>query len=343
MAARPPPDVIDRLAAWAAGAAAGSTMTLIGHPFDTLKTRMQTNNAYASTWACARQTVAAEGLLAVYKGLGPALATTCLTSGLRFGVQVRENSARNLRRAMQIADATPRAAPQHHFNAWLVGALSPPLVTRDGAQLLRRRSSAATPTVSPHEFHDLSVGARILAEGGGGAACGLVLPLIFTPMELVKVRRQVMRDDAATSWELARAAWREGGVAALYTGHRFTVARSTLGNASLFGAFEAWKALLRSPFWPGGDVGAWRASVLAGVLSGWTTQLVTFPLDAAKSRAQVAGAAGGGGMLAALASLVREGAAYRGVSLNLIRAVPVHLAYLPVYGVIMTALTGASA
>ena len=118
---------------------------------------------------------------------------------------------------MQIADATPRAAPQHHFNAWLVGALSPPLVTRDGAQLLRRRSSAATPTVSPHEFHDLSVGARILAEGGGGAACGLVLPLIFTPMELVKVRRQVMRDDAATSWELARAAWREGGVAALYT------------------------------------------------------------------------------------------------------------------------------
>lgn len=195
------------------------------------------------------------------------------------------------RNAAQIADATPRAAPQHHFNAWLVGALSPPFVTRDGAQLLRRRSSAATPTVSPHEFHDLSVGARILAEGGGGAACGLVLPLIFTPMELVKVRRQVMRDDAATSWELARAAWREGGVAALYTGHRFTVARSTLGNASLFGAFEAWKALLRSPFWPGGDVGAWRASVLAGVLSGWTTQLVTFPLDAAKSRAQVAGAA----------------------------------------------------
>ena len=174
------------------------------------------------------------------------------------------------------------------------------------------------------------------------AACGLVLPLIFTPMELVKVRRQVMRDDAATSWELARAAWREGGVAALYTGHRFTVARSTLGNASLFGAFEAWKALLRSPFWPGGDVGAWRASVLAGVLSGWTTQLVTFPLDAAKSRAQVAGAVGGSGMLAALASLFREGAAYRGVSLNLIRAVPVHLAYLPVYGVIMTALTGAS-
>ena len=30
-------------------AAAGSTMTLIGHLFDTLKTRMQTNNAYAST------------------------------------------------------------------------------------------------------------------------------------------------------------------------------------------------------------------------------------------------------------------------------------------------------
>ena len=204
---------------------------------------------------------------------------------------------------------------QHHFNA-CSSALSSPLVTRDGAQLLRRRS-AATPTVSPHEFHDLSVGARILAEGGGGAACGLVLPLIFTPMELSRCGAWWCATTRRRAGSCARRVAR-GGVAALYTE---PASRSRLGNASLFGAFEAWKALLRSPLWPGGDVGAWRASVLAGVLSGWTTRLVTFPLDAAKSRAQVAGAAGGGDILPRSRRSSR-GAAYRGVSLNLIRACP---------------------
>ena len=47
-------------------------------------------------------------------------------------------------------------------------------------------------------------------------------------------------------------------------------------------------------------------------------------------------------LLPALAALWREGAMYTGVSSMLLRAVPVHLAYLPVYGLLMTMMRGAS-
>lgn len=307
-------------------------MTLIGHPFDTLKTRMQVGGA-SSTLQVLRQTVAQEGVLAVYKGLQPALLTTCMTSGLRFGVQ-------------------------HWFNSLLVKRL---------------HSSSGSPTRASHD--QLPVGTRVVAEAGGGAACGAVLPLIFTPMELVKVRRQVLRDNATSNWQIALSIWRERGLAGLYTGHRFTVARSTAGNATLFGSYEAWKALLRSSEDAGaaigggaggrGDARPWTSSLLAGILSGWTTQLVTFPIDSAKSRIQAASASaatvGGGGvalpggagsagggpggvhnLLPTLAALFREGAAYRGVSSMLVRAVPVHVAYLPVYGLLMATLSPAS-
>jgi len=286
----------DTVAPVLAGAVAGCIMTVVGHPFDTLKVRMQTasSSVYSSTWACAKQTVSAEGFLALYKGLQPALLTTCVTSGLRFGVQ-------------------------HRFNDGLVAMLRP----ASDHKLLRRRSSAATPTISPHaSFDQLSVTARVLAEGGGGAACGLVLPLIFTPLELIKIRRQVLQDNSLTNLQIFRTIWREKGLGGLYTGYRFTVVRSTFGNAALFGSFEAWKSLLRMPYLTAlgsGEERPWATSVLAGVLSGWTTQLVIFPVDAAKSRVQasksggfVCDGGGGGGMLPALVTLWREGTLYRG-------------------------------
>ena len=73
-----------------------------------------------------------------------------------------------------------------------------------------------------------------------------------------------------------------------------------------------------------------------------------FPLDAVKSRMQTAGTAEAGGMvdlrsrgpLAALAQLWREGALYRGFGPVLVRSVPVHIAYLPVFDLVSSWLSG---
>ena len=279
-----------------AGATAGSAMTLMGHPFDTTKVRMQVHSTrYRSTLHCLQETVAVEGAAALYKGLAPAIMTTCLTSGLRFGVQ-------------------------HKFNTLLASRLA----------TTEREAS----------FEQLPAMLRVVAEAGGGAACGAVLPLIFTPMELIKCRRQVATDVGATNVQIAMTVWREKGLAGLYTGHTLTVARSTLGNATLFGSYEGWNAVLSRL---GMEHSAATTHMLAGVLSGWTTQFICFPIDAVKSRVQVTGGAGGvSGLVNGLLALRRERALYRGISAMLLRAIPVHMIYMPCYSFVLDALSLAS-
>ncbi|PNH07796.1 Mitochondrial substrate carrier family protein G [Tetrabaena socialis] len=60
-----------------AGTCGGISVTLVGHPFDTLKVRLQTQSMekpiYSGVVDCARKTVQWEGLGGLYKGLGPTL------------------------------------------------------------------------------------------------------------------------------------------------------------------------------------------------------------------------------------------------------------------------------
>ncbi|KAJ2360762.1 hypothetical protein H4S01_005589, partial [Coemansia sp. RSA 2610] len=53
---------------------AAVTGMLVGYPFDSLKTRMQTHH-YPSLLACARRSIAEEGIHGLYRGLLPPLLT----------------------------------------------------------------------------------------------------------------------------------------------------------------------------------------------------------------------------------------------------------------------------
>jgi hypothetical protein len=60
-----------------AGTVAGVAVCLVGHPFDTLKVRLQTqsirNPVYSGTWDCFTKTVKWEGISGLYKGVGSPL------------------------------------------------------------------------------------------------------------------------------------------------------------------------------------------------------------------------------------------------------------------------------
>lgn len=62
------------------GLAGGVATVLVGHPFDTIKVRMQTSAAtgvqYSGVLDCLSKTIRNEGSLAVYKGVGPPLLGT---------------------------------------------------------------------------------------------------------------------------------------------------------------------------------------------------------------------------------------------------------------------------
>ena len=64
---------MDQVKSFLAGGFAGIGAVLAGHPFDTLKVRLQTSNQYKGLADCFKQTVAKEGIKGLYKGMASPL------------------------------------------------------------------------------------------------------------------------------------------------------------------------------------------------------------------------------------------------------------------------------
>ncbi|KAJ3270926.1 carnitine transporter [Terramyces sp. JEL0728] len=64
---------MDSIKSTIAGAAAGISAVLAGQPFDTLKVRLQTSNQYKGLADCFRQTIAKDGIFALYRGMSAPL------------------------------------------------------------------------------------------------------------------------------------------------------------------------------------------------------------------------------------------------------------------------------
>ncbi|KAJ2766831.1 hypothetical protein IWQ57_004205, partial [Coemansia nantahalensis] len=69
----------------ASAVTAAVTGTLVGYPFDSLKTRMQTHH-YPSLLVCARRSIAEEGIAGLYRGLLPPLLTASGAKAMSFSV-----------------------------------------------------------------------------------------------------------------------------------------------------------------------------------------------------------------------------------------------------------------
>jgi len=67
-----------------AGTAAGVALTLVGHPFDTVKVRMQTTRRFNSAGEVVRKTILREGPLALFKGMGSPMLTVPAINAIVF-------------------------------------------------------------------------------------------------------------------------------------------------------------------------------------------------------------------------------------------------------------------
>ena len=243
-------------------------------------------------------------MLSLLKGISPAIAAGVMTGSIRFGVQSWAN--RTL--------------------AWKMGA---------------------------RDFADLNLGTRVVSESLGGVAAGMVLPILFTPLEMVKCRQQVnvvANTKPLGTLHILRGVLRQEGLRGLYVGHVMTTLRSTFGNAALFGSYVLAKEGL-------GELLGYESAVvqpLSGIIAGWCSWIVCFPVDSIKTRMQVAEGQmkttttnavppqmknlRGMAVHEALRQLWREGGMYRGMGPVLARAVPVHMAYLPVFDAVSSVL-----
>jgi Mitochondrial carrier protein len=99
------------------GTCAGISITIVGHPFDTLKVRLQTQNInpgpnaviFRGGWDCFTQTVRKEGPLALYRGMGGPMATVPLLNAVVFAFYEQGLSFLRRRRVREKENGTVHA------------------------------------------------------------------------------------------------------------------------------------------------------------------------------------------------------------------------------------------
>ncbi|KAJ2472822.1 hypothetical protein EV174_005779 [Coemansia sp. RSA 2320] len=318
---------------------AAVTGMLVGYPFDSLKTRMQTHY-YPSLLACARRSIAEEGVRGLYRGLLPPLLTASAAKSLSFSVF--EQTKQWLRRHDPFAT---RSAP-----------------------------------LGVPDFQRKTVGSVALSAGVSGSISGAVIALLCCPLELIKVQMQLAnllnkdnarlvpggastggsvgvlvsppagnlqgggaaaatsqlrRAPAAPLWaasnlSVCREIIRRRGLFGLYYGVGLHVVRDSSGTAIYFTAYETVKETLRRL--TGSDTTGPLTHMMAGGTCGVVSWLLIFPVDLIKStmQSQVLKPSGAKGFASSW-QCVRDiyarlglGGLYRGMSVSLIRAFPIH-------------------
>ncbi|GKU95747.1 hypothetical protein SLEP1_g9069 [Rubroshorea leprosula] len=232
----------------ASGTVGGAAQLIVGHPFDTIKVKLQSQPApllgqppkYAGAMDAVRQTLAAEGPRGLYKGMGAPLATVAAFNALLFAV----------RGQMEALLRSQPGAPLTVNQQIICGA---------GAGV------AVSFLACPTELIKCRLQAQSALLGSG---TGAVAVMYGGPLDVAK---HVLRS--------------EGGSRGLFKGMVPTLAREVPGNAVMFGVYEAVKQFMAGGQ-DTSKLG--RGSlIIAGGLAGASVWLSVYPTDIVKSVIQI--------------------------------------------------------
>ena len=279
-----------------AGVCAGINVTIVGHPLETIKVRLQTqpsppNHVYDGVADCVRKTLKWEGPAGLYKGVAAPLGGQLFFRSALFGVY-----------AKYLAYKQAGGAPMTYLDFGVGGSLAWGVGTLIECPLQVASSQLQTQVV------------RVKA----AAAAGLPPPVTYAG-----VADYVRRAPAAY------------GARALYRGLPAHLARNVAGGFFHFFFFEAlrreWAARVQKPVT---GIGL-AANMACGAVGGVFFWGLTFPVDAVKSALQGDSldpkAARYTGAADAARKLWAEGGAARfarGLDASLMRAVPANAVLL---------------
>ncbi|KAG0472761.1 hypothetical protein HPP92_014618 [Vanilla planifolia] len=289
----------------ASGTMGGAAQLIVGHPFDTIKVKLQSQPAprpgqpakYSGAIDAVKQTIAADGPRGLYKGMGAPLATVAAFNAVLFTVRGQ-------------MEAVLRSEP---------GA---PLTVQQQVICGAGAGAAVSFLACPTEL----IKCRLQAQGALAESASPATSVVKYggPMDVAK---QVLRS--------------EGGLRGLFKGLVPTLAREVPGNAAMFGVYEA----LKQYFAGGRDAsGLGRGSlVVAGGVAGASFWLSVYPTDVIKSVIQVDDYRNPkyrGSIDAFRKILSSEGVRglYRGFSPAMARSVPANAACFLAYEVTRTSL-----
>ncbi|KAJ6808483.1 mitochondrial carnitine/acylcarnitine carrier-like protein isoform X2 [Iris pallida] len=231
-----------------AGTVGGAAQLIVGHPFDTIKVKLQSQPTplpgqppkYSGAMDAVKQTIAAEGPRGLYKGMGAPLATVAAFNALLFTV----------RGQMEALLRSEPGAPLSVNQQVVCGA---------GAGV------AVSFLACPTELIKCRLQAQSALSGSATSTGGVKYG---GPMDVAK---HVLRS--------------EGGMRGLYKGLFPTLAREVPGNAAMFGVYEGIKQYIAGGT-DTSKLG--RGSlIIAGGLAGASFWFSVYPTDVVKSVIQV--------------------------------------------------------
>ncbi|XP_001626093.2 congested-like trachea protein [Nematostella vectensis] len=203
-------------------------------------------------------------------------------------------------------------------------------------------------------FYSLSIGKRLqlsdpnkeptLAQYyNAGVFCGVCVSFIYAPTERVKCLLQVQKESGTRAryqglGDCLVQVYRTGGLRGVFKGLGPTMGREVIGGGFWYLTYEGLLRAMRSGDRTRDQVGP-IAVMLSGGSAGLVFWMITYPIDAIKTRVQVApeGTYARGARDALRELLRNEGprALYRGYVPGLMRAVVVHAALLAGYELTM--------
>ncbi|OEL26752.1 Mitochondrial carnitine/acylcarnitine carrier-like protein [Dichanthelium oligosanthes] len=251
-----------------AGTVGGAAQLVVGHPFDTIKVKLQSQPTpppgqpprYAGAADAVRQTLAAEGPRGLYKGMGAPLATVAAFNAVLFTVRGQMEGV------LRSEPGAPLTVGQQVVAGAGAGVAVSFLACPTELIKCRLQAQSALATAAPAPTAAAAAGA------GGVAAATVAAPAAAVkyggPMD---VARHVLRS--------------EGGARGLFKGLFPTLAREVPGNALMFGVYEAIKQVIAG----GQDTSQLgRGSlIVAGGLAGASFWGSVYPTDVVKSVLQV--------------------------------------------------------
>ncbi|KAL8038310.1 hypothetical protein ABFX02_11G098600 [Erythranthe guttata] len=244
-----------------AGTVGGAAQLVVGHPFDTIKVKLQSQPApipgqppkFSGAIDAVKQTIAAEGPRGLYKGMGAPLATVAAFNAVLFTVRGQMEAY------LRSEPGTPLTVGQQVVCGAGAGVAVSFLACP--TELIKCRLQAQSALATTAE-------ATVAGAAAAAATATAAAVKYGGPMD---VARHVLRS--------------EGGARGLFKGLMPTFAREVPGNAAMFGVYEAFKQYLAG----GQDTSTLgRGSlIMAGGLAGASFWVSVYPTDVVKSVLQV--------------------------------------------------------
>ncbi|KFD63221.1 hypothetical protein M514_24598 [Trichuris suis] len=298
----------DPLKNFIAGGVGGVCCVVTGHPFDTVKVRVQTASRPLSTLHCFEQTVMNEGFLALYKGMGaPVAGVAPLFALYFFGCSIGK-----------------RLQQRHPDEVLSYGNYS-------NASLMQW-------------FQFLSIGKTFNA----GALAGVLTTVIMAPGERIKCLLQVQHQSVGSGSakyagpiDVLRQLYKEGGLRSIYRGTMATLLRDVPASGAYLATYEFFMRSMTSSSADRNELSPAK-TLLAGGLAGIANWAVCLPQDVLKSRLQIAPAGRyPNGVRDVARELIKEEgftAFYKGFTPVMLRAFPANAACFLGYEIAMKLL-----